>query len=428
MFSLLALRRRAKIEQLRQAIHDYILSIDTLPDELLHPLSEGCKDALKSFIGLTTSFAFRSEERAKSFIADLLPGRRHHDIHMVGCIESFPVLIGLDKDQFANLLSHLEAPLKQEFPHSPWILLPNEIAPYCSIRMKVFMFLFRMKNGCSFAFMEGLFGWCKSVLQHQFERILHIAFVYLHPFHQGILQYMDYHHNFQAKSISSWNIHHTLENNFQDFKNRLVELNVDANLQGYGDIMNENIFMGSIGAVDGTYSVRPRIGRDVLQRHGEDANADRMYSEYVKQHAHKLVIATSHGLCNFPKLILAVEMGSGAASDASVFELLHDRLLPHLDQHAALLGDNAYHRCKRCIVPYNAIDMVNYADNMDCRHFNHTLSSDRMASEHGVGYMKYWGVIRGRDDIVLFEKDELFKEAVYVAQALHNFKALLGPN
>lgn len=295
MFQLLALARRAKIERFRREIHRYILSIDTLPDELHHPVMEGCRESLERFVGLTTSFAFKMEDRAKSFVSDLLPGRKHHDIHMIGYVESFPVLIGMNKEQFGKFLSYLEEPLKAEFPHSPWMLSPDDTSPYCSIRMKVFMFLFRMKNGCSFAFMEGLFGWCKSVLQNHFERILHVAFVYLRPFHYDILQYMDLHHDFQAKSISAWNMRHTLDNNFRDFKNRLVEINVDANLQGAGLIMDDRVFLGSIGAVDGTYSIRPKMGREVLDQHGEDANADRMYSEYVKQHAYKLVIACSHG-------------------------------------------------------------------------------------------------------------------------------------
>jgi hypothetical protein len=60
--------------------------------------------------------------------------------------------------------------------------------------------------------------------------------------------------------------------------------------------------------------------------------------------------------------------------------------------------------------------------------FNYSHSSDRMTSEHGVMYMKQWGIFRGRADIRLFENDENYMNSMHCVWSLHNFVMLGCPS
>jgi hypothetical protein len=90
------------------------------------------------------------------------------------------------------------------------------------------------------------------------------------------------------------------------------------------------------------------------------------------------------------------------------------------------LGDHAFHGCFRVIVPYSQLQMIG-ADSVSMPTFNHSHSSDRMCSEHGVMFMKLWGVIRGRSEMRFFENEDMYYDAVHVCWALHNYKYLDGP-
>ena len=79
------------------------------------------------------------------------------------------------------------------------------------------------------------------------------------------------------------------------------------------------------------------------------------------------------------------------------------------------------------IIPYSA-DELSKAGPIDApilQQFNHVHSGDRMCSEHGVGFLKNWGIVRGRNDIILFEDQDLFYSSVKVCWALHNYTAIL---
>ena len=101
---------------------------------------------------------------------------------------------------------------------------------------------------------------------------------------------------------------------------------------------------------------------------------------------------------------------------------MHQKLSPK----AITCGDHAFHGCFGVVVPYSH-SHIEAGDGASKRNFNYNHSSDRMCSEHGVMFMKLWGVVRGRSDVRLYENDEIYYAAVRSCWALHNFKYLDGP-
>jgi hypothetical protein len=409
-------------------VKDCLVKMDEIPLSIINPELTGNRNHAEHFFSQTTEFTRNHENECKRFISNLTPGLKHHDIHVVSIVDSFPVLIGLTLAQFSILLFCVKTDLCALFKHSPFILKPGEASKYSSIRMKLFMFMFRMKNGCSFYLMESLFGWCKSMLQRQFELILQVLFTSMYRFHKGIFEYLG--PEFQVYELLNWNrIHKNVHQDYDSYIQKIREENTDAVRKGSQPVIDEQRFLGSLGAVDGTYSVRPTVTPNILRANGEDVLDDRMYSEYIKMHAFKLVLLCSHELSDkYPKLLLNIQIGCGSASDTSVYMLMYDEIKDKLLQSAALLGDNAFHRTPLILPPYNAMQTAASGTALHCNMFNNRHSKERMTSEHGVKFMKYWGCVRGRNDIRLFEKPETFEQVVFVGQALHNFKALGCPD
>jgi hypothetical protein len=184
--------------------------------------------------------------------------------------------------------------------------------------------------------------------------------------------------------------------------------------------------VGSLGAYDATYSIRPRILPSTLEHNGEDPTVDRMYSDYAKCHAYKLLIFTSHGINERPKFILWIQVGPGSNHDNPLLVTALQEIKSKIIPQAFGLGDHAFHGCFGVVVPYHHLQMLG-TNAVRMSNFNHTHSSDRMTSEHGVMYMKLWGAVRGRNDFRLFEKEDLYYAAVEVCWAMHNYKALDGP-
>jgi hypothetical protein len=426
--TLLLIKKRKLYESALENLKECFSRIDTLPSSIINPDLVGNSRYAEHFFSATTDFALQHEENCRKLISDLTPGLKHHDIHVVSIVESFSVLIGMSLDEFSKLLQSLKRELQELFTNSPFILGPEERSIYSSIRMKLFMFLFRMKNGCSFNFMSSLFGWSKSTLQEQFEMILTLVHTAMHRFHKGIFEYLG--PEFQTAELFHWNqLHKHVHRDFDNYVQKIREENADAVRKHSAPVIDADSFVGSLGAVDGTYSVRPRVTPAILEANNEDTQDDRMYSEYIKMHAFKLVLCCSHGLTDkYPKLLLNVQIGCGSASDTSVYLLMYDEIKNKLLQGAAFLGDNAFHRTALVLPPYNALQTVASHNAIHCNLFNNRHSHERMTSEHGVKFMKYWGVVRGRSDVRLFEKESLFYDAVFVAQALHNFKALGCPD
>ena len=251
----------------------------------------------------------------------------------------------------------------------------------------------------------------------------------MNMFHKGIFTYLG--PDFQASEVAYWNYKHKQARDYDWFVQRISEENRDAIEKNDPPVIDAAQFIGSLGAVDGTYSVRPSVSTATLNANNEDVRADRMYSEYIKMHAYKLVLLCSHGLTHlYPKLILAVTIGCGSAPDTGLYTAMLNEIdteTAPLNKGAVFLGDNAFHRAKKMVVPYNATQITMSGEAHHCNLFNHQHSTERMTSEHAVKFMKYWGAVRGRDDIRLFEKEETYQQTVFVAQALHNYKALNCP-
>lgn len=148
------------------------------------------------------------------------------------------------------------------------------------------------------------------------------------------------------------------------------------------------------------------IRADLLRAHGEDPRQDRMYSEYKKCHAYKVVIFVSHGLDCGRKFILMSATGVGSASDGALFADLTQKLTTDVIPEAGGLGDAAFHLSRFLIAPYTPTQIL--AGGPDLKSFNFNHSSDRMTSEHGIRALKIWGAIRGRDDARMFVGDNLF--------------------
>ena len=156
-----------------------------------------------------------------------------------------------------------------------------------------------------------------------------------------------------------------------------------------------------------------------------------MYSEYVKEHAYKLLIITSHGKFDIDnnttsKFILEIQVSNASSSDGGLQMQAIDRIENFLLEDVGILGDHAFHNSRRVIVPYSKQD-IETGSSQAMQRFNHSHSSDRMTSEHGIRFFKKWGVIRGRNDFVLFDNEDSFQTIVNVCWALHNYQVLGCP-
>lgn len=104
------------------------------------------------------------------------------------------------------------------------------------------------------------------------------------------------------------------------------------------------------------------------------------------------MIITSHGINaidnnNTNRFILFIEHGSGASADTVLQTLAISKILNILllVTGASFWGDHAFHNSAFVIPPYSEIQLQ--AGNViELGKFNHSHSSDRMSSEHGVKY------------------------------------------
>ena len=83
----------------------------------------------------------------------------------------------------------------------------------------------------------------KSALQRQLERITDICYHRLCDLHDGLLEALG--SSYQEAKSAEWRSRHLLKGTFGSFKGKI-------------DFQN-GCFVGIIGSVDGTYSVRPAI-------------------------------------------------------------------------------------------------------------------------------------------------------------------------
>ena len=287
---------------MRALLKEKIEHIDSIPENILQA-SFDSELEFRNYVLENDKYARESFRVARQFIDDLAPGYQHHDIHCISFKNSCKSLIGYSIEEFSNLLEYLEPYLKIEFPKSPFKLGPNEVSIYCSIRFKLFIVLFRLKQGCSYRHLEKIFGWNKASIDSWYMRIINIIVIRMKRYHEGLIKYMG--KDWQKREIISWKLKHLMKDDYVTFEDRINAANEDARSNGYPLIFslkegsNDLNFIGSLGATDCTYSIRPNIERSTLENNNEDVTADRIYSEYVKEHAYKLCVISSHGTIDY---------------------------------------------------------------------------------------------------------------------------------
>mmetsp|Transcript_4122 Transcript_4122/g.6752 ORF Transcript_4122/g.6752 Transcript_4122/m.6752 type:complete len:424 (+) Transcript_4122:70-1341(+) len=398
------------------ALQAFIEEQSQIPASLLVGLSEAVSSD-DSYGRDTEQVNLRHIEMARWLIDDLQPGLKHHSIHCVSFTSSTKSLIGMSIEEFGRLFASVRADLAEAYPRCPELLKPGEVSSFASRRLKLFLCLFRLKLGTSFREMEAMFGWSNSVIQDWFDVVLKILHRRLRPFHVDFLAARG--NNWQAQQIIRWAQRHIDEDTYDSFKQRLSVQNTYQQAHNESPIIDGNNFVGSIGAVDGTYSICPRRSNDIDTHTGHN----RMFSDYKKVHAYKVVAIMSHGQDGEGKFILGMANGPGSASDKSIYLKMLDELVAKLVRGAALLGDHAFHSCKLVIVPYTTSQLL-AGDQLVLGGFNHVHSSDRMTSEHCMRYLKSWGMARGRDDEFLFidrEGDEVADRVFETVWGLHNY-------
>ena len=406
----LLLLQQAQERKKKEIVKQVIFSLNELPEELLRSPED--LQGLKDYISANDKFGDFVESNSGLFVNDLQKGRQHHDIHCISWMDDddFNSIIGLPLRYFGNLYISLLPALKFAFPNSPHSLSPNEFHKYCSVRFKLFLTLYRNKTGSSHKLMEKIFGWSDSSLQEWHEKVLIIMVKHMHQFHKGFLSRMG--PDWQMEEMLHWKLKHLAQNDYKLWQQRMVAINEECIRKHLAPRINiaEAEAGGSIGAYDATYSLRPRILASTLAAHSEDPSLDRLYSDYIKCHAFKLLILTSHGIGKRPKFILWVEFGCGGNHDSPLLVQAQTKIIQYLVKGAFGLGDHAFHGCYFVIVPVSQLQIAAApiaTDKVNLLNFNGSHSSDRMCSEHGVKYLKLWGVVRGRGEMRLYENEVL---------------------
>mmetsp|Transcript_20924 Transcript_20924/g.35025 ORF Transcript_20924/g.35025 Transcript_20924/m.35025 type:complete len:419 (+) Transcript_20924:44-1300(+) len=401
-------KRKRKVVRLKRFLQDQ----SRLPASLVIPF--GATDT--NYAREAEEYRERMASVARSLVRDLEPGNKHHSIHCMTFSAHLPSLIGMNMDQFGRLFQSIRVPLQEAFPHCPETLEPGQRSKFSSRRLKLFMCLYRLKMATSFNEMQAIFGWSRSDIQESFDSILRILHQNLWSFHVGFLRTRV---QWQMGQLYQWGQKHNDDGTLDDFRSKIIAQNAYQAAMGRESLIDLNAFKGSIGAVDGTYSLCPRSSFDIDTATGKN----RMFSDYKHVHAYKLVAVVSHGLDGRGKYILSLGYGVGSASDKSVYMGMIDHLEASLVEGAALLGDHAFHACKHVIVPYTVGQVAN-GNNVALSEFNHCHSSDRMTSEHGMRYLKIWGILRGREDHRLFVDrvgDNCADRVFQTVWGLHNY-------
>ncbi len=224
----------------------------------------------------------------------------------------------------------------------------------------------------------------------------------------------------QYGEINAWRDKHVAKNDIHLFTDRIASQN-ERSVRIHGaEVIQVGEMNGSIGAVDGTFCLRPHLSNETV---GESSGSkEALFTNYKKATAYHLVLITSHGINNgHKKYILDLRVGN-ASSDSSIFSSMAERL--HTDgllaEYAFFVADHAFQSAWRSLCPYTSTEL-SVGDANEMSKFNKSHSSDRMASEHGNRQMKMWGIIRGRIDYRLFHDETYFIKAVECVWGMHNY-------
>ena len=249
--TILLLDRAKKRKICQQYLKENLKFLDVIPKEILKNSFESTQH-FKSFVLQTEKYAEASFSVARQFIDDISPNtRRHHDIHCISFTESIRGLIGYSLEEFANLLDFLKPHLEKAYPNCEFILPPGEVRNYCSIRMKLFLTMFRLKQACPFRVMEKVFGWGRASISDWFQTVANVIFANMSEFHVGFLSWMG--KRWQERELLAWRICHLAKNDLPSFSERIKEQNEAAVAKGHQTIFDvyENSglpkFSGSLG-------------------------------------------------------------------------------------------------------------------------------------------------------------------------------------
>lgn len=348
-----------------------------------------------SYAQLTAGYNAKQWAAARSLMADVTPGLKHHELHSLSIHpSSFHLICGLTLAQFGRLFLSVLPPLRRAYPRCKDTLAPGEVSEFGSRRLKLFLCLYRLKLAVTFGQMQETFGWCSSAVSAWFDTVLFILHVNLKCYHVGFLQMKGL--QWQQQEIAAWMRKHEEDSN--TFHTKVGHQNNKLKCNGNQlPTIDAAQFLAPLGAVDGTYSVCPAVSAAQLALHGENPTTDRMYTDYKKVHGYKLVAAISFGLVCKKKYILILTHGCARPSDGAVYVVVVPPLKKLLIPQAVFLGDAAFHAAPLVISPYTALEPQGpSADAANRRTFNHVHSSDRMVSEHHAVSQNVGGCERTR--------------------------------
>ena len=189
--------------------------------------------------------------------------------------------------------------------------------------------------------------------------------------------------------------------------------------------------MGSLGAVDFTFSVTPQGTLTVGGESERLCTDDVSYSAYCGNHGYKLCIVTSHKCYRFgeKKLILLIVVGLASIPDITLWDYALQILKLDVIPLVVWLGDNAFQGCIDTVTPYQSWHhcVMNQLQIQNTLHFNHKHSGRRIDVENMIGEIKEWAFVRGRTDIRLFDTKEKFEECINCIWSLVNYRNIGCP-
>jgi hypothetical protein len=207
----------------------------------------------EAFVRATMQFNRDEFTNVVSYVDDIPLSLKHHGIHAISCTKNVRSIIGLSLEEFGDVFLLVVEELHELFPNHPVCLKEGESHRFCELRMMLFMTLFRLRMACSFTSMEAIFGWSDSVIHEWYDTIITVLHCKLRCC--GLVQSLG--GGWQYHEACAWKMGHTVKEDYDLFLDR-----IEAMEDGINTTMKRS-FVGSIGAVDGTYSLWPRY---MLQR------------------------------------------------------------------------------------------------------------------------------------------------------------------
>ncbi len=406
----------------------------TVPSDLCVDPEVFSHASFEEFAFKHTQFAKSLEEEAEKLMAKFPAGYKHHSIHMISNTINVSAVIGMSMLQFHKLFTVIYDDLKLLYPYCPMELKNDDHEAQTSVhyvrgcenKLKLFMCLYRLKTGCSFRHMEVIFGWAHNSIVEWFEVICLLLNRKLETYHVNIMDTLG--PNWIQHQANIWKEKVVEEGKFEHFQRRFVDHNrKDKKKKIMIPSDDEETFMGSIGAVDGTYTLRCRVSRKRYSEAGHDPSKDIMYSDFIKQHAWKLSVITSHSIGPYQQLLLNVSVHPANVSDTAAYSFGQmPEFRKYIPLGCCLLGDMAYLDDFFVLPPYptQSINIAKSDDRVFMASYNHEHSSYRSCAEHGIAFLKQWGIVRGRSDLDQFSSDDWYKCCLQICWGLHNFFVL----